>query len=76
MAKQTTYHAIGSVRGACGHLHRTITAAARCKQRDMDACGRLGGGAYSDRQVARIDGEPLSESEIDYLHAIHDEMAY
>jgi hypothetical protein len=60
---KTTYEAIGSVRGECGHQHRTIAGAERCRQRDADACGRLGGGAYSDREVRRTDGEPLTDRE-------------
>lgn len=66
---KTTYHAIGSVRGECGHRHATIAGAERCRQRDSDQCGRLGGGAYSDREVARTDGEPLTAAELDELDA-------
>jgi len=58
-----TYHAIGGVRGECGHHHKTIAAAEACRQKDADQCGRLGGGAYSDREVRRTDGEPLTEAE-------------
>lgn len=46
-----TYTTIGSVRGTCGHNHRTIAAAYRCCQRDHNACAGLGGGAYSDRYI-------------------------
>jgi len=69
----TTYHAIGSVRGECGHQHKTIAGAEKCRQRDADECGRLGGGAYSDRIVARTDGEPLTEVEMAALDAAQEE---
>jgi hypothetical protein len=45
----TTY---GSVRGGCGHLHRTVEAAARCRQRDAHGCAVQGG--YSDRAVMAV----------------------
>lgn len=64
MARQDTrYHGIGPVRGSCGHRHTTIQAAHRCIMRDGRVCKRLGGGAYSDRTVERLDGEPLTEDE-------------
>ena len=59
------YHASGSVRGSCGHQHRSIETAERCRRRDAAACASLGGGAYSDRVVLRTDGEPLEEAELD-----------
>lgn len=59
------YHAIGSVRGPCGHEHRSIETAERCRRRDAAACHALGGGAYSDRVVLRTDGEPLNDAELD-----------
>ena len=65
----TTYEATGSVRGSCGHKHRTIAGAEACRQRDADQCGSLGGGAYSDREVCRTDGEPLTAAELDSLDA-------
>jgi hypothetical protein len=49
--RKPTYAAVGSVRGSCGHAHRTYGAAARCAARDDARCARLGGGAYSDRTV-------------------------
>ena len=45
----TTY---GSVRGCCGHLHKTIAAAETCLQRDQNGCGGQGG--YSDREVVEV----------------------
>lgn len=43
------YTTRGSVRGGCGHLHRTADAARACLQRDQRGCERQGG--YSDRGV-------------------------
>lgn len=63
----TTYEAVGGVRGSCGHKHRTIAAAEMCRRRDSNACASLGGGAYSDREVRRVDGEPLSDAEMRQL---------
>ena len=48
---KTTYFAIGSVRGWCGHHHRTIAAAVECKMKDHGGCRSLPGNAYSDRSV-------------------------
>lgn len=50
----TTYCAIGSVRGHCGHHHRTPEAAARCVERDRRDCERAHG--YSDRHIVDSDG--------------------
>lgn len=61
------YEARGSVRGSCGHGHRTIKAAEECAMRDRLACAKLGGGAYSDRIVCRVGGEPLNQQEIEEL---------
>jgi hypothetical protein len=58
-----TYKAKGSVRGSCGHKHRSIGAALRCAQRDNRDCHRVGG--YSDRTVVRCDGEIMTEAEHD-----------
>ena len=65
------YAAYGSVRGACGHSHRTLEGAQHCADRDASSVGSLGGGAYSDRRVVRADRRPLSESEIDSLQSIY-----
>jgi hypothetical protein len=65
----TTYQADGSVRGSCGHNHKTAGAAWRCANRDQHDCGNLGGGAYSDRAVVRSDGEPLSADDMDSIDA-------
>ena len=60
-----TYTTIGSVRGSCGHAHRTIAAAKACADADQRACHRHGG--YSDRDVRRSDGSRLSEREHERL---------
>lgn len=44
-----TYTTTGSVRGSCGHRHRTVSGAAACLGRDQTDCARQGG--YSDRAV-------------------------
>ena len=56
-----TYTTDGSVRGACGHAHRTIEAAVRCVERDGRRCANQGG--YTDRVVRRADGGALSDAE-------------
>ena len=58
----TGYTTRGSVRGCCGHNHKTIEAAAKCAKKDDAACKRQRG--YSDRSVVRRDGEELSEYEV------------
>jgi len=66
----TFYIAHGSVRGSCGHKHRTIDAAEACRGRDAQLCHNLGGGAYSDRSVMAVeDGyrRPLTEEEAECL---------
>jgi hypothetical protein len=63
-----TYTTIGSVRGSCGHAHRTLTAAQACADADQRAVRRgHGASAYSDRTVRRSDGSPLSEREHERL---------
>ena len=57
----TTYTTDGSVRGSCGHRHRSIRLAVQCQRRDQRQCSVVGG--YSDRRVVRTDGRPLSEDE-------------
>lgn len=54
MTTQTTYTTKGSVRGSCGHTHRTISGALRCLERDRSGCKSQGG--YSDRSVYDSDG--------------------
>lgn len=55
----TTYTTRGSVRGGCGHKHRTMAAAVRCLQADQSCCRTLRG--YSDRTIRPVeDGEERS----------------
>lgn len=49
----TTYTTIGSVRGSCGHKHRTREAAQRCLEQDKQDCAAQGG--YSDRLILASD---------------------
>ena len=51
----------GSVRGNCGHRHRTLTGAVRCLLRDQSGARKQGG--YSDREIRYADGRRLSESD-------------
>lgn len=60
---RTYYVAVGSVRGSCGHSHRSPRTAGECVRRDAIACQRQGG--YSDRTVERTDDEPLTDDEHD-----------
>lgn len=55
------YTTTGSVRGCCGHKHRSIVTAKRCIDNDQAGCATQGG--YSDRDVIRYDGSELSEDE-------------
>ena len=48
--KYTTW---GSVRGGCGHLHRTLGAAEACRIADSRDCKRAGG--YSDRLMYAVE---------------------
>lgn len=71
----TKYQAIGPVRGACGHAHRSIKAAVRCAMRDTRECRRAGAGCYSDRVVRRLSGEPLTPAERDAVIDAYAEVA-
>ena len=66
---RTAYTTIGSVRGCCGHQHRTIEAAKRCADRDHAGCVSQGG--YSDRSVVYADGSELSSDDQDYLDGLN-----
>jgi len=57
--KGYTYICIGSVRGECGHRHRTLHGAVRCLLRDRRECRGVGGGCYSDREIRMDDGGDL-----------------
>jgi len=49
-----TYTTYGSVRGCCGHKHRTLKTAQECADRDQAGCRTQGSGAYSDREIVLI----------------------
>jgi hypothetical protein len=63
----TTYTTRGSVRGCCGHKHRSIETAQKCVMADEAGCRRQGG--YSDRSVVRSDGEEMTRAEEQELEA-------
>jgi len=46
------YTTWGSVRGDCGHAHRSLAAALRCLANDRDGARKQGG--YSDREIRGI----------------------
>ncbi len=57
MTQYTTY---GSVRGGCGHKHRSRQTAERCAYRDQDNCNSIR--CYSDRRVLPVDSDELPTS--------------
>jgi len=63
----TQYTTNGSIRGSCGHRHRTIKAAVRCLAAERRRCNRARG--YSDREVIRVDGAALNHEELIELAA-------
>jgi hypothetical protein len=64
MSRQQKYTCVGSVRGACGAQHRSLSGALACCARDLRACKRLPGGhSYSDRTPVRTDGSPFTAEE-------------
>jgi len=65
------YEAHGSVRGSCGHSHRSIRTAHVCAADDREACRRLpGGNAYSDRSVRAIEPRAFRPHELDQLDEV------
>ena len=61
---KTSYTTWGSVCGSCGHQHRTIDAAVKCRMRHSAGCCSQGG--YSDRDIYSLaDGHrtPLTDLE-------------
>lgn len=67
------YYAEGSVRGACGHRHRTIESVARCIARDQFGCADQGG--FSDRYVRTNDWRQLDAQQRDDIAArVADEL--
>ena len=67
----TTYTNIGSVRGSCGHTHRTVSGAIRCLDRDQSGCAGQGG--YSDRVIKDSDGNVVPTTTDDSGRTIVDE---
>lgn len=68
------YTTEGSVRGCCGHKHKSIRTAYACFVRDYEGCRSQGG--YSDRNVVQCDGEPLTKDEgeeVDYCEYIDED---
>ena len=61
MTHTTSYYSSeGSVRGTCGHKHRTLNAALACIRRDELGCCAQGG--YSDRvPVAHGSAAPVEQ---------------
>lgn len=53
---------VGSVRGWCGHEHRSEDAAERCCDRDQAGCEKRRG--YSDRRVYDACDEALRHNDI------------
>lgn len=55
------YFNFGSVRGGCGHKHRTLSGLQRCLNLELKQVRALGGGAYSDRQPYIMTDSFISE---------------
>lgn len=66
------YDVRGSVRGTISANHRTLSGAVRSMRRDCRQCARLAGGSYSDAQIERSDGEPLTDDELDTIADLTD----
>lgn len=73
--KLLTYSAIGSVRGSCGHKHRSLEAAVACLCRDQRRMTALPGRCYSDREIERSDGRRLDDDDVDYINDLMDGRA-
>lgn len=63
----TYFTSIGSVRGSCGHKHKSEHAATACIAADQKACARQGG--YSDRSV--VERRPAFDAG-EYVHHHND----
>ena len=66
--EKVRYECVGSVRGWCGHYHRTITGAFRCLERDRAGC--RGQGGYSDRWIYRTGNNALSVADREELERL------
>lgn len=64
------YTTKGEIRGECGHTHRSLQAALRCKEADQRGCRMQGG--YSDRYVYGVDeqGRLTDEETPNYLEEL------
>lgn len=63
------YECVGSVRGKCGHKHRTIKGAVKCLLRDKKICIEQRG--YSDRNIYRENNVSLDEREYrEYMYLL------
>lgn len=60
------YSVEGSIRGVISR-HRKLSAAVKSMRKDHGDCYALGGGAYSDVDIVRLDGEPLSDEELEEI---------
>lgn len=60
---RTIYTTWGSVRGCCGHRHRTPEAAWACLQNDRSGCRNKRG--YSDREIY------VAQSDNPYIDGYH-----
>lgn len=70
----TTYTTRGSVRGCCGHHHRSVSAAVRCIAADQSGCRSQGG--YSDRVVIAVDSDGTERDSTELTVAEHDEWEH
>lgn len=70
----STYTTRGSVRGTCGHNHRSMRTAVRCLLHDQSGCRSQGG--YSDRMVTHADGSPWTQDDEEaYYIALQGEVS-
>lgn len=61
---------IGSIRGCCGHKHRSLKSATKCLKDDQQDCEKQGG--YSDRLTKIIEkGEVKELSANEYAYQDH-----
>lgn len=70
----TVYTTRGSVRGCCGHKHKTIGAAVKCLKADQSGCQSQGG--YSDRTIRAIDADGTERDSTELTIAEHDEWEF
>lgn len=66
------YITVGSVRGSCGHNHRSLKTAVFCMAKDQKSCYRRGG--YSDRRIEYVNGDGSQRGLYDSEHRLVDEF--